>query len=102
MSGFDLAGGAVKFARERLHAAGLSAVIWQDDMRTFALPPEVEPCELAFNLVSSFKHLVAEAGVMAHFKAVAAALVPGGIYVVGFHLVDYEFHKGLGCGRGSF
>lgn len=47
-------------------------------------------CDLAFNLLGSFRHLMTETAALAHLELVAAALNPGGLYVVGLDLTDYS------------
>jgi SAM-dependent methyltransferase len=100
VAGFDREPGAVAFAQARLRDdGGLAGVpcVWAADMRAFALPPGVPPAHVAYNFVSSFKHLLSEADALAHLRAVAAALAPGGLYVLALHLVDYGYHvDGLG------
>src|SRR5690606_26436205 len=46
--------------------------------------------DMAHCLVSTFKYLLTEADARAHLQCVAAALKPGGIYVLGLHLSDYN------------
>jgi hypothetical protein len=43
--------------------------------------------------VSSFKYLLTEDHARAHLERVAAALRPGGVYVLGFHLSEYDDHS---------
>jgi hypothetical protein len=56
------------------------------DLRAFRF---AERFELAHCLVSTFKYLLDEESARAHLKCVARHLVPGGLYVLGFHLTDY-------------
>jgi SAM-dependent methyltransferase len=52
------------------------------------------PVDLAFNLVGSISYLTSNAEFVQHFRAVAKALNPGGVYVV------ETFHpRGFWCGR---
>jgi hypothetical protein len=41
-------------------------------------------------MVSTFKYVLDESGARSHLRCVARALRPGGIYVLGFHLSDYD------------
>lgn len=47
---------------------------------------------LAYNFVSSFKYLLSESAAQAHLRCVHAALQPGGVYILGLHVVDYAYH----------
>jgi SAM-dependent methyltransferase len=87
MTGLDLSAGALAFARGKLRAAGLSARLLHTPMQSFALAPTFD---LAFCLVNTFRYLLSEDDSRRHLQCVAAALRPGGIYVLGLHLTDYH------------
>ncbi len=84
--GFDLGGAMVRYSRERLRSAGLAGTVVQDDMATFETPGTFD---LAHCLVSTFKYLLSERDARSHLRAVARALRPGGIYLLGLHLSRY-------------
>ena len=88
VSGFDLSQPMLDFAAGRLAQRGQKATLWRDRMESFSLP-KGQPFDLAHCLVSTFKYLHTEAHAAAHLQRVAAALRPGGIYVLGIHLTDY-------------
>jgi hypothetical protein len=46
-----------------------------------------QPVDCAFNTFSTFRHLLTETAAESHFRAVAAALRPGGLYLLGLHLL---------------
>ncbi len=48
-----------------------------------------EPVDLAFCLVSTFGLLSSEEDATRHLQCIAAALEPGGVYVLGIHVIDY-------------
>jgi SAM-dependent methyltransferase len=77
------------YARKRLAAAGLRARLWQDRLQDFTVP-ETGSYDLAHCLVSTFKYLLTEADARACLQRVADALRPGGIFVLGVHLTDYQ------------
>lgn len=87
VTGFDLSDAMLAFARERLAKRGLSARLSKHDMGDFALRG---PFDLAHCLVSTFKYLLDERSARSHLECVARALAPGGVYVLGFHLSDYD------------
>lgn len=88
--GFDLEPAMVKYSRERLKAEGLAGTVAVGDMASFEVRGKFD---LAHCFVSTFKYLLDEESARAHLRHVAAALVPGGIYALGFHLTDYALTK---------
>lgn len=86
VTGFDLNPAMLAYARARLARRGLRARLSRADMASFDVPGRFE---LAHCLVSTFKYLLDEESARAHLAGVARALVPGGLYVLGFHLTDY-------------
>lgn len=92
VTGFDVSEGMLAYARRRLQDARLVARIERAQMQAFDCGMGFD---LAHNFVSTFKYLLHEAEARAHLRQVAAALRPGGLYVLGFHLSDY------GCTRRS-
>ncbi len=87
VTGFDLNAAMLARARERLSARSLRARVEHGDMRSFRFEGRFE---LAHCLVSTFKYLLDEDSARGHLECVARHLVPGGLYVLGFHLTDYE------------
>ena len=84
VEGFDLSEGMIAAARRRCPRAKLSIQPMQD----FRVEPGVD---LAFNLVSSFKHVLTERGARSHLRCMARCLRPGGLYVLGIHESEYAW-----------
>lgn len=84
--GFDRNEAMLDFARRRLSASKVAARVEHGDMASFRYDARFD---LAHCLVSTFKYLLDEASARAHLECVSRALVPGGLYVLGFHLSDY-------------
>jgi SAM-dependent methyltransferase len=84
VTGLDLNAKALAYLRKRLARRELSANVLQADMTHFNLP---EPADAAVCMVNSFRHLLSEADARRHLECVAANLRPGGIYILGLHLV---------------
>jgi SAM-dependent methyltransferase len=84
MTGFDLSEPMLKYAGGRLARRGLNAELSQGDMTEFRL---ARPVDAAFNTFNSFRHLLTEEAALSHLRCVANALRPGGIYVLGLHLL---------------
>jgi SAM-dependent methyltransferase len=87
VTGFDRNEAMLAYARKRLARRGLRAHVMQGDMARFQLTRKFE---LAHCLVSTFKYLLDEQSARSHLECVARSLMRGGVYVLGFHLTDYE------------
>ncbi len=85
--GFDRNAAMLEYAARRLEARGLSARLTRGELDRFRVSGRFD---LAFCLVSTFKYLLDERGARSHLQSVARCLAPGGIYVLGFHLTDYD------------
>jgi len=81
--GLDLNPKAVEFCNKRLRRHGYRDKAWVGDMCHFQVK---KPFDAAFNTINSFRHLTTEAMAVAHLRAMAEAIRPGGIYALGFHL----------------
>jgi SAM-dependent methyltransferase len=84
LSGIDLNEKALDFLRKQLKRRKLQAEVLRADMTDFTLR---QPADAAFCLLNSFRHLLTEADAKNHLEAVARNLRPGGIYVLGLHLI---------------
>lgn len=94
VAGFDGNARMIAFAEDRLAAAGLKARLWEDWMQSFELSKGVKGgFDLAHCLVSTFKYLRSEKDAAECLRRVAAALRPGGLFLLGLHLTDYEAAK---------
>ena len=87
VSGLDLNPCSVSFCNQRLRKHGLSQTAIVGDMTDFRLK---RPVDAAFNLVSSFLHLTTEKSAKEHFRCMATALRPKGLYLLGFHLIPQD------------
>ncbi|MDC0936754.1 class I SAM-dependent methyltransferase [Pirellulales bacterium] len=83
VSGLDLNPHAVRYCNDRLERGGHPRSAFVGDMTDFSL---TSPADAAFNTINSFRHLATEQQADDHLDAMAAALRPGGIYVLGLHL----------------
>ena len=87
VTGFDASRPMLGHARRRLSSAGRRARLIEARLEGFDVG---RGYHLAHCLVSTFKYLLDEASARRHLELVAEALAPGGIYVLGLHLTDYE------------
>ena len=84
VAGNDLNEKAIDYCNRRLVRYGFPASAVVDDMSNFQVRKKFDA---AFNMINSFRHLPTEAQAESHLKCVAAALNPGGLYLLGLHLI---------------
>jgi len=84
MTGLDLSRPSLAYLRRRLRRRGLQAEVLEQDMSAFRLR---RPVGAAFCTFNSFRHLLSEDQARSHLRSVAEALRPGGIYILGLHLL---------------
>lgn len=87
VEGYDAAGGMLSFARKRLAGWGKRARVARGEMTAYRPKGKFG---LIINLLSTFRHLMTEKEALAHLKLMAGALEPGGIFVLGLDLSNYE------------
>lgn len=85
--GLDANPQMLQFARERKKRLGCRYRLRNASLEQFEVSPEHD---LSFCLVSTFKYILSEEDAQSHLRCVARGLKPGGLYVVGLHLADYE------------
>ncbi len=92
--GYDISEAMLAHARKRLTPAERRRVkLGPSRMESFADPALEGKVDLAHCLVSTFRYLDSEAAARQHLEGTRRLLKPGGIYVLGFHLTDYERAK---------
>jgi len=87
VTGFDLSQPSLDYLQTRLSDLELSATVFHGDMTDFQLD---EPVDAAFNTWNTFRHLLTEDDARAHLQCVSHQLRPGGIYILGFHLLPLD------------
>jgi SAM-dependent methyltransferase len=90
VTGFDASAEMLEFARQRIapESADVRSRIafHRGRMESFRPPGRYD---LAYSLLSTFKYLLTERHAVAHLRHTAAALAPGGLFVIGLHLTSY-------------
>lgn len=84
LTGLDLSEPSLDFLRQRLARRRLRATVLRADMADFRL---TRPVDAAYNTFDGFRHLLDEDSARRHLECVARSLRPGGIYILGFHLL---------------
>src|ERR1700730_3546322 len=84
VTGFDLSQPALTYLRRRLARRRLHAETFEAEMSNFRLG---RPVDAAYCTVSTFRHLLTEQAARGHVESVVGSLRPGGIYVLGLHLL---------------
>ena len=90
MTGFDLSQSALSYLRRRLKRRRLHAETFQAEMSDFRLG---QPVDAAYCTVSTFRHLLTEDAARSHLECIARTLRPGGIYIMGLHLLPLRGGK---------
>lgn len=84
VTGFDLNATSVQYASQMLRRRMLKGRADLADMRQFQFPQQFD---LAHCFVNSFRHLLTEQQALQHLNCIAHALRPGGLYLLGLHLL---------------
>jgi SAM-dependent methyltransferase len=84
LTGLDLSEAMLNYLRRRLRRRGLSATLVCGDMTRMEF---AEPFDAAFCTFNTFRHLTREVDAVSHLRSVGQHLSPGGLYVLGFHLI---------------
>jgi SAM-dependent methyltransferase len=87
MTGLDRNEIMLGYLRRRLARRGLEADVFIADMADFRLR---RPVDAAFCTWNTFRHLTTEQSARRHLECVASSLRPGGIYILGFHLLPLD------------
>ena len=88
--GFDLSQPALSYLRRHLARRRLQAEAFKAEMSDFRLG---QPVDAAYCTISTFRHLLTEEAARGHLECIAGSLRPGGIYVLGLHLLPLDVDK---------
>jgi SAM-dependent methyltransferase len=90
VTGFDLSQSALTYLRRRLARCRLHDETFEAELSNFRLG---RPVDAAYCTVSTFRHLLTEQAARGHLECVVGSLRPGGIYVLGLHLLASHADK---------
>ena len=83
-AGFDRSASMLEFAKNRIGADGLSSDLRFGEMSQFDLGKQFDA---VLNWINTFRHLQSEKEALSHLKCVAKHLRPGGVFLLGMHLL---------------
>ena len=95
-SGIDLSVPSLRYLRNRLARRGLKATLHQADFTNIDIPNRdgsPEQFDAAFCTFNTFRHLTDETSAVSHLRTVAKHLRPGGIYILGFHILPPDVEE---------
>ena len=84
VTGLDLSAPMANYASRQLKRRKLPGKVEVGDMTDFKYRPKFDAVHCTFN---TFRHLMTTKEVNAHFRCVADSLAPGGLYILGYHLI---------------
>lgn len=85
--GFDDNRRSIDYLAKKIARRKVSAEARLGDMTDFRLP---KPVDLAFNTFNTFRHLTTETAAVRHLQCMARAVRPGGLFILGFHLLPTD------------
>ncbi len=83
-AGFDISPAAIDYLQKRLDEHGLKGDAYVADMTDFRVE---RPVDAIFSTFNTFRHMLDEQASESHLKAVAKALAPGGLFILGLHIL---------------
>lgn len=83
ISGLDLNEKSIEFCNQRFEKYEITDTAFVADMSEFQLDA---PCEAAFNMINSFRHLTDHQQSVRHFECMRDSMADGAIYILGLHL----------------
>ena len=87
VTGLDLSQSMLDYLDRRLRRRGLQADLVLGDMTEMVFD---RPFDAAFCTFNTFRHLIQEQDAISHLKSVAECVRPGGLYLLGFHLIPLD------------
>ena len=94
--GLDLSSASLRYLEKRLARRVLKADLHLADMTNIDLKArggKQEQFDAAFCTFNTFRHLTTEAAAVSHLNSVAEHLRPGGLYILGFHIIPLDVEE---------
>lgn len=92
VGGNDLNAKAIDYCNDRLERYDFGRPCVVGDMSDFGLEslPNKKPADAAFNTINTFRHLPNDKSALSHLECMANVIAPGGLYIIGIHLLPTE------------
>jgi len=87
LAAFDDNEKAIAYLRARLTEEGTTAELFRGNLSRFRVSA---PVDLAHCFCNTFRHLLTPEHALSHLRSVARALRPGGLYVLGLHIMPID------------
>ncbi len=87
VTGVDLSAKSLAYLKKKLCRRGLTADLVETDFTTMRLPGRFDAAFCTFN---TFRHLTDEASAVKHLRCMADHVQPGGIYLLGLHIIPLD------------
>ena len=87
VTGLDLSQPMLDYLTRRLERAKMDAEVVLGDMTDMSFPSQFDAAFCTFN---TFRHLLDDQAAITHLRSVAKNLRPGGLYILGFHLIPMD------------
>ncbi len=87
VTGLDLSQSMLDYLRRRLQRRSLKSDLVLGDMTKMEF---AKPFDAAFCTFNTFRHLMKEEQAVSHLRSVAENVKPGGLYILGFHLIPSD------------
>ena len=88
--GFDISQPGLRYLRRQLARFRLYAEIFEAEMSDFRIG---QPADAAYCVINTFRYLLTEQTARGHLECLACSLRPGGIYILGLHLLPLGGYK---------
>ncbi|KAA5543663.1 methyltransferase domain-containing protein [Roseiconus nitratireducens] len=92
VTGLDLSDAMLDYMRRKLRRRKLDATCIKGDMTRIETS---QPYDAAFCTYNTFRHLLTEQDALAHLRSMGDAIRPGGLYILGMHLIPEEEYEAV-------
>ena len=92
LTGYDLNRRSLQYAQRKTSQHGLDIEFTNASMTVFCRSASFD---FVFNTINTFRHLQTEEEALLHLELAAQSLRPGGVYLLGIDIVDYDIPEPL-------
>jgi len=92
LTGYDLNNRSLQYARRKSNQRGFDIEFANASMTDFCRSASFD---FVFNTINTFRHLRTDDEALQHLELMAESLKPGGVYLLGIDIVDYDIPEPL-------